>query len=77
MKKIKLFPAPHIELRISVSDEMETAMRECRESFVETGNDCDCNKCPWDNIELFDTGICELGEVWKQVLEDKDEKINT
>lgn len=30
MKKIKLFPAPHIEIRISVSDEMERDYLECQ-----------------------------------------------
>lgn len=33
MKKIKLFPAPHIEIRISVSDEMERDYLECREDL--------------------------------------------
>ena len=28
MRKIKLFPAPHVELRVSVSDEMEQLLEE-------------------------------------------------
>ena len=30
MKKIKLFPAPHMEVRVFVSDEMEKDFVECR-----------------------------------------------
>ncbi len=40
MRKIKLFPFPHVEIRISVSDEMERDYWKCRESIrraVEAG----------------------------------------
>ena len=30
MKKIKLFPAPHVEIRIHVSEEMERDYAECQ-----------------------------------------------
>ena len=33
MRKIKLFPFPHVEIRISVSDEMERDYWKCRESI--------------------------------------------
>ena len=42
MRKIKLFPFPHVEIRISVSDEMERDYWKCRESIrraVEAGDD--------------------------------------
>ena len=76
MKKIKLFPAPHVEMRISVSDEMKRDMKECRRLFMETGNGADCAKCSWDNVEIECTGFCEYPEVQRQVLEDEDEQIN-
>lgn len=30
VKKIKFFPAPHVEIRVSVTDEMAADLRECR-----------------------------------------------
>ena len=47
MKKIKLFPAPHTELRIDVSDEMEKDYRECRRMAQSQGSGKDCNTCSW------------------------------
>lgn len=38
MKKIKLFPSSHVEIRVHVSDEMVKDMRECRRKFAENGN---------------------------------------
>lgn len=42
MRKIKLFPAPHTELRLDVSDEMEKDYQECRR-MAQSGDDC-CNQ---------------------------------
>lgn len=36
MKKVKFFPAPHVEVRVSVTDEMVTDLRECRRMAEET-----------------------------------------
>ena len=42
MRKIKLFPAPHLELRVSVSDEMIKDYRECIAMAEELdGKDCE------------------------------------
>lgn len=71
MKKIKLFPTPHVELRVHVSDEMIADMKECRHLI-----DPDCAKCSWNNVEIEGTGLCEYSEVQRQVLEDEDEQIN-
>lgn len=30
MQKIKFFPAPHVEVRVSVTDEMVADLRECK-----------------------------------------------
>ena len=35
MKKIKIFPAPHVEIRIHVTEEMERDMRACRKSIAD------------------------------------------
>ena len=69
MKKIKIFPAPHVELRIHVSDEMIRDMHECRRKLAETGNGGDCSKCTWDKVDVFDTGMCEFDEVVNKVME--------
>ena len=39
MKKIKLFPAPHIEIQIHVSEEMERDYAECKK-MMKRGEDC-------------------------------------
>ena len=67
MRKIKLFPAPHTELRLDVSDEMENDYRECR-SMAQSRNDGkDCNTCSWRPVEIEDTGVCEWPEVIRQM----------
>lgn len=71
MQKIKIFPAPHVELRIHVSDKMVADLRECRELVERTGNGKDCNNCSWADVDLFDTGMCELDTVWEKVLREK------
>lgn len=44
MKKIKLFPAPHVEIRIHVSEEMERDYAE-RQKMMKRGEDYDCDRC--------------------------------
>ena len=61
MKKIKLFLAPHLELKVSVTDEMIKDFRECRENaFKPDGEQKDCDACSWDNVEIEHTGLCEM-----------------
>ena len=74
MKKIKLFPAPHVEIRISVSDEMKRDMEECRR-MSEADNWKDCDTCSWYGIDIGHTGLCELPEVQRQVLEEKEDEV--
>ena len=68
MRKIKLFPAPHVELRVSVSDEMVEDYRECK-LLGESGECKDCDTCSWREVEFLDTGMCEL-DTMKQLLEE-------
>lgn len=61
MKKIKLF-APHVELRIYVSDEMIKDFQECKKIAAESEFEefKDCGTCSWDKACIGDTGMCEL-----------------
>ena len=74
MKKIKLFPAPHVELRVHVSDEMIADYKECEE--LSKGLDGkECNTCSWDKAEIGGVCMCQLVKK-EQLLEDEDEQIN-
>ena len=57
MKKIKLFPAPHVEIRIHVSEEMERDYAECQK-MMKRGEDYDCDRCSWANVSIYGTGAC-------------------
>lgn len=67
MRKIKLFPAPHTELRLDVSDEMEEDYQECRRMAQSGGDGKDCNTCSWWPVEIEDIGLCEWLEVRRQM----------
>lgn len=66
MKKIKLFPAPHVEVRIHVSDEMERDYAECQK-MIKSGEDYDCDRCSWANVSIYGTGACELKGLKEQL----------
>lgn len=74
MKKIKFFPAPHVEVRVSVTDEMAADLRECRRMAEGTNYEgCKlCDDCSWRDVEIENTGLCEFNEVCRQVLEEGD-----
>ena len=78
MKKIKLFPSQHLELKISVTDEMIRDYQECAEcAKKESGKDC--STCSWDDIRIEETALCcllDLEKVLKGEGEDKDEETN-
>lgn len=69
MKKIKLFPAPHVEVRIHVSDEMERDYAECVKNNREgIGNEeFPCDGCSWADVEVYGTGVCELKGLKEQL----------
>ena len=63
MKKIKLFPAPHVEIRIHVSEEMERDYAECQK-MMKRGEDYDCDRCSWANVSIY--GTCgDLPKGWE------------
>lgn len=74
MRKIKLFPFPHVEIRISVSDEMERDYWRCRESIrraIETGDDqktFKCEECSWKNVKTSKcNGVCAMNGLYEQM----------
>lgn len=69
MRKIKLFPSPHVEIRIHVSDEMEKDYAECvKNSFAGIGSEESlCDGCSWADISICDTGACELKGLKEQM----------
>lgn len=62
MKKIKLFPAEHVELRLHVSDEMVEDFKECKGIAEGSGFEKlkDCGSCSWDGTAIGNTAMCEL-----------------
>ena len=75
MKKIKLFPAPHVEVRIHVSDEMEKDYAECqrkmrRGKVLRIPN---CDKCSWEKLNVIGTCVCLYTSVQRQMGSVSDE----
>ena len=68
MRKLKLFPSPHVEVIVHVSEQMEQDMKECWKKAFERGKECDT--CSWKDVELFDIGMCDLSAVTNKVLGD-------
>ena len=68
MRKIKLFPVPHVEVRINVSDEMEKDYAECqrkmrRGKVLRIPN---CDKCSWEKLNVIGTCGCLYTSVQRQ-----------
>lgn len=62
VKRIKLFPAPHIELRIYVSEQMQKDWIECETLAEETSSGGECGNCSWKEVKFGDKYICEMME---------------
>ena len=73
-KTIKIFPAPHVEVRIHVSKEMEEDYKKCylsgrmyrceKSSWMYSCEKCSwmysCEKCSWDNVRIGEDRVCCL-----------------
>lgn len=61
-KQIKLHPAPHVELKLHISDEMIKDFKECAEEVECAGFESgkDCKTCSWIETAIGDTCMCEL-----------------
>lgn len=75
VKKITIYPAPHLEIRLHLSEEMIRDYRDClnqvlTSDFEETK---DCNKCSWKDVKLQEVGMCELIELSKLIGSDEEE----
>lgn len=72
MKRIKLFPAPHMEIRIHASDQMVEDYKKCARIAKESnGNHFkDCNTCSWKEINFNCMDMCQLGELEKLLSEE-------
>ena len=69
MKKIKLFPAPHVEVRIYVSDEMERDYTACMKNNKDGigSEEFPCDGCSWADVDVYGTGACELKGLKEQM----------
>lgn len=76
MKKINLFPAPHVEIKVHVSDEIIKDYKECARLSEVGGDGKDCDSCSWRDVMIFGLGMCELEEM-EQLLGGNDGEINT
>lgn len=69
MKVIKAFPAPHVEMRVSVSERMEADMKECfKNASDKDGGTRNCDTCSWCELDIFGTGLCEIPALTDKVL---------
>lgn len=68
MKKIKLFPAPHVEIRIHVSEEMERDYLECQRRLKSGDMDLQCDNCSWKDVKTSSYGsACMLNGLEEQM----------
>lgn len=73
MRKIKLYPAPHVEIRLHVSDKMEADFKRCKELAALPGAGMDCKSCSWNEVEFEDIGFCEMPIARERLMEEKNE----
>ena len=55
VKTIKVFPAPHVEIRLHVSKEMEEDFKRC-DGYVLMPPACE--DCSWNNVKIAGTFCC-------------------
>lgn len=67
MKVIKIFPSPHVEMRVSVSEQMEADLKECYKKSC-AGESVECDTCSWIELDIFGTGLCEIPGFTDKVL---------
>lgn len=74
MKRITLYPAPHVEIRLHLSEEMIEDYKDCgrqakNSAFEETK---DCDACSWNKVKFGDMCMCEPVELMKLIGIDSD-----
>ncbi len=66
MKKIKLYPSPHIGMTPYVSEQMEKDMKECYEKALGKGKSC--KNCSWNDVKPYGVSMCEIEEVVDKII---------
>lgn len=67
MKKVRVFPAPHVELKLHESDQMMEDYKECI-----CKNFCrNCERCSWNDIRIGNTALCGLAHIRRQLEQEK------
>ena len=66
MKKIKLFPTPHVEIRLHVSEEMERDFWRCK-AMRKPGEELSGVGCSWEDVCIGAMGACEMKELEEQM----------
>ena len=64
MKKIRVFPVPHAELKLHVSDQMLKDYKDC--AFRS------CENCSWNDVRIGNTALCGLADVRRQLDQEKN-----
>lgn len=72
MKKVRIFPAPHMEIKLHISDEMIKDYRDCKAQAEKVGGYKDCDQCSWEEVEFKNVCACEFEQLVK-LLEEKNE----
>lgn len=62
MSEIKLYPAPHVELKLHISDVMIKDFKDCAEEAKHSDFESvkDCKTCSWHDMTIGNTCMCEL-----------------
>ncbi len=63
-KTIKIFPAPHVEIRLHISEEMEEDFKKC---YFSEGM-YSCRKCSWCKVKMEGTIICRFSTFKREML---------
>lgn len=63
-KRIDLYPVPHVEVRIHVSERMMEDYRKCKQAAEDADyEECmTCKNCSWNCTEFRGTAACEIVE---------------
>ena len=70
---VRFSPDPHVEMRVSVSEQMESDLKKCYEKS-RAGEPGDCEGCSWFEIDIEmnkGTSLCGDAEIANKVLGDE------
>ena len=62
-KTIKIFPAPHVEVRLHVSKEMAEDYKACYDTG---GLGQICTECSWFNVKIGGAAVCCIKALRKE-----------